>query len=197
MRTVALLLLILSSSLLLGGCKSGAMAKSESQAVMAPTADSAVVVFMRPATFGYAVQSVVYDATTDENVMIGIVSSGAKVAYRAKPGEHMFMVVSEGADFLQATLDANKTYYVKVEPRMGWLRARFSLDPVRGADLTVEKIASLKTSCDLYENTEKSRNWAFDNATSVQLKREEYFKKWNAKSPKDKEEATLLASDGR
>ena len=197
MRTIALVLLLISSAFLTGGCTSSAMQRSTTQAALEPTADTAVVIFMRTALLGGGIQSVVYDTTTSENKFIGIVSQGMKVCYRTTPGEHMFMVASEAADFMKATLDANKTYYVKVEPRMGAWRARFSLDPIRGEDLTEDRIASLKTSCTLYDNTPRSQAWATNNAASVQAKRVEYFAKWISKAQKDRDEATLLASDGR
>ncbi len=40
------------------------------------------------------------------------------------------MVVSEAADFAKADVEAGKTYYVLVTPRMGWWKARFSLRPL-------------------------------------------------------------------
>jgi len=197
MRTVTLWLVLLSSVLLLAGCRSSKMVKGASAAMMSPTADSAVVVFLRPSSFGGGIQSSVFDATTSQNEFIGIVSSGAKVQYRAKPGEHMFMVVSEAADFLKATLDANKTYYVLVTPRMGMWRARFSLKPVRTEDPKGTRLEGWNRSCALYENSDKARLWAVENAPSIQHKREEYMKKWEKKTPKDKEESTVFATDGR
>ena len=164
---------------------------------MVPTADSAIVVFMRPATFGGAIQSVVYEATTPNHAMVGIVSSGTKVAYRTPPGEHMFMVVSESADFLRATLDAGKTYYVLVTPRMGVWRARFSLKPVRAADFDTSRFKSWDRSTKLYENTDASQAWAVNNAPSVQKRRDEAQPRWHNKPDDDKADATLLASDGR
>ncbi|PZN84509.1 MAG: hypothetical protein DM484_02725 [Candidatus Methylumidiphilus alinenensis] len=42
------------------------------------------------------------------------------------------MVVGENADFMEAELFANRTYYVNVAPRMGCWKARFSLNPLSG-----------------------------------------------------------------
>ncbi len=197
MRILPLLVLVLAAFLPLVGCKSSGMRPSGEAALMVPTADSAIVVFMRPATFGGAIQSVVYEATTPNHSMVGIVSSGTKVAYRTPPGEHMFMVVSESADFLRATLDAGKTYYVLVTPRMGVWRARFSLKPVRAADFDTSRFKSWDRSTKLYQNTDASQAWAVNNAPSVQKRRDEAQPRWHNKPDDDKADATLLASDGR
>lgn len=196
MRTVMTLVLVVFSLIPVSGCKSSAMVKVADEAAIVPTADSAVVVFVRPSPVGYAYQSVVYETTTKENQLVGIVSSGARVAYRTTPGTHMFMVVSEAADFLQATVEANKTYYVRVTPRFGVFRARFSLDPVRAEEFKQPEFG-FWGGLEWYENTDASREWAKNNAASVQSKREEYFKKWSEKSAEDKAEATLLPGDHR
>ncbi len=58
-----------------------------------PSESEAVIIFMRPSAFGGAVQSSVFDTTTGENVLVGIISSKAKIAYKTAPGEYIFMVV--------------------------------------------------------------------------------------------------------
>ena len=42
---------------------------------------------------------------------IGILSGKTKVAHLTEPGEKLFMVIGENADFMKATLEAGKTYY--------------------------------------------------------------------------------------
>lgn len=101
--------------LVLGGCQSALMVAPTTEAEPKATADKALVVFMRPSSLGGAVQSSVYDTRAEGNdVFAGVVSSKSKVAYLAEPGEHLFMVVSENADFLAANLEAGKRYYVLV-----------------------------------------------------------------------------------
>ncbi|MFN0010136.1 MAG: hypothetical protein ACKVS8_00680 [Phycisphaerales bacterium] len=199
MRGPPALLLPLVSLLVLAlsGCKSGLMAVAPDNHRLTATADSAVVVFMRPSVFGGAIQSSVFDVTSTQNEFVGIISSGTSVAYRCKPGERTFMVVSEAGDFLKASVDAGKTYYALVTPRIGFWKARFSLKPLRTADLAGSDFLSWEKSLKFYENTDASRQWAIANAADIQRKRDEYLPKWNAKPPDDKAAATLLASDGR
>ena len=159
----------------------------------APAANEAIVVFMRPSTFGFAIQSGVFDVTTDENEVIGIVSAKKKLAHRTTPGKHLFMVTGETADFMQAELRAGKTYYALVTPRMGAWKARFSLAAVHG-DMEPGKLNEWRNSCTWVETTEATRQWAKQNAGSIQKKREGSIEKWMAKPSADK--PTLSPEDG-
>jgi hypothetical protein len=185
----------------LGGCAgayiSDDMRKVEADKVYAPEPGRALVIFMRPSSFGYAIQSVVYDASAPENELIGIVSATTRVAYSSPPGERLFMVVSEAADFLKADLEAGKTYYALVTPRMGAWRARFSLRPVRQKELDSSTFKGWWKGTRIMENTDASRQWAVDNKPSVDGKRADYLLKFNAKSPEELEEVTLHRDDGR
>jgi hypothetical protein len=195
----AIALLVLLS---LAGCAttSAVMAPSAAAAAV-PEAGKAMVVFMRPSYYGGAIQSSVYDATHPAQEFIGIVSTGTRIAYQADPGKHLFMVVGENADFLNATLDAGKTYYVLVSPRMGFWKARFSLLPIhndpsakystRSADF-----AKWQTSTHWIKKTPAADAWYRDNAAEITAKRADYMQRWNTASAEQQAELTLLPSDG-
>jgi hypothetical protein len=158
-----------------------------------PAPDEAIVVFMRPSTFGFAIQSAVFDVTTPENKVIGVVSAKKKLAYRTTPGKHLFMVTGENADFMQADLRAGKIYYALVNPRMGAWKARFSLGAVdRG--VSPAQLNDWKNSCSWVEPSEATRQWALENAGSIQRKRDGYIQKWLAKPEAGK--PTLSPEDG-
>jgi len=166
----------------------------ENEASYAPDADHALLIFMRPATMGFAIQSSVFDVTEDGSEFVGIVSAKKKVAYKSKPGHRLFMVVGENADFMKADLQAGKTYYSLVAPRMGLMKARFSLRPVHKSDLGTEKFNEWVKACEYYENTDASFQWAEKNAGSIQSKKEKYMKKWDAREEQGK--PALLPEDG-
>ena len=67
---------------------------------LSPERNEASIVFIRASNYGAAVQATIYDGKE----YIGTVSGMTKVAYHTEPGEHMFMVIGESADFMQATL---------------------------------------------------------------------------------------------
>jgi len=175
-------------SLLLSGCASSLMQKADFDSVTttAVKADHAQIIFMRPSSFGGAIQSSVFDLKQENNRLsddqfIGIVSATAKVRYDTTPGFHLFMVVGENADFIQANLAAGKTYYALVTPRFGWWKARFSLEPLHQSDLNSDDFEDWLSSTDWYENTDASRKWAKDNWSRIQNKKTKDLKKWKQK----------------
>ena len=90
------------------------------------TKDKAVVRFMRPSSFGFGINI---------NVLDGEKSIGNSVAksqfdYGADPGRHLFIASAENQDYLEADLEAGKTYYVFTNIYPGFWRARVAFEPV-------------------------------------------------------------------
>jgi len=197
MKALKSFLLIFCVGLAFSGCASKYMQPvgPEREQTFIPSESEAVIIFMRPSSFGGAIQSSVFDVTTGENVLVGIVSSKAKVAYRTAPGEHLFMVVGESADFMGAEVEAGRNYYALVTPRVGVWKARFSLKPIHRDELESEKFKGWYDSCGFVENTDGSYQWARDNAASIQSKRETYYQKWMSKPEMDR--PLLYKEDGR
>jgi hypothetical protein len=196
LTAIALLLLLAR-----GGCATtGTMAPSTTAAPV-PQAGKAMVVFMRPSYFGMAIQASVYDVTQPTQEFIGIVNTRTKLAYQAEPGKHLFMVIGENADFLNAMLDAGKTYYVLVSPRIGFWKARFSLlpvhaDPAAKYNTRSAEFARWQAGTRWVEKTPAADAWYRDNAASVSAKRADYMQRWNAASAEQQAELTLLPGDG-
>lgn len=181
-HAVAGILLIVALSLF--GCAgSNQYMKPSVQEGAAPVPgdNESLVIFMRPSTMGWAVSSSVFDINDKDESFLGIVSAKKKVVYRAAPGEHMFMVIGESADFMRANLLPGKTYYALVTPRMGNWKARFSLKPLAKSELGSDKFKEWYAACEFTENTPGAFQWAKDNAESIRSKRVEYLKKWNEK----------------
>lgn len=186
------------------GCTSSLMKKSESDntAITVGRPGYAQIVFMRPSSFGGAIQSSVFDLKQDRNQLsddnfVGIVSATTKIQYEAEPGYHLFMVIGENADFMPAYLNAGKTYYALVTPRIGWWKARFSLKPIHHDQLSSDDFHDWFESTDWYENTSLSHQWASENRESIQDKKRDYLEKWEQKTPLEKDELTLHESDGQ
>jgi hypothetical protein len=163
----------------------------------AAAADSKVV-FLRATNFGGAIAASVFDVTDGgEPKFIGIINRGNKLAYPVKPGLYTFMVVSEAADFMQATVVGGRTYYALVTPRMGVWKARFSFKPVRGDELDGNQFAGWDRGTRLVANTPKTIAWARDNAADIADKRNRYLPEWSSKSASERAAQTLNADDGR
>jgi hypothetical protein len=165
----------------------------EGQPDYVPEPGRALVIFMRPSGFGFAIQSSVFDITDGEPEFLGIVSAKTKIAHNADPGEHRYMVIGESADFLEADLLADRTYYSLVTPRMGVWKARFSLKPVHKLDLTSAEFAEWYDGTRWVQNTPTSQSWAQQHMDSIKSKQDEYLPKWLTRTDK----RVLLPSDGR
>ena len=73
-------------------------------------------------------------------------------------------LVSEPADFLEANVEAGKTYYIVVDPRIGAFSARFSLYPVRTDGATdyhteSKKFLKIQKKAKPTTLTEDDREW--------------------------------------
>ena len=166
-----------------------------------PEPGKALVLFMRPSSVGFAVASSVYDAPDEDTRFIGVVRSKQKMAYQAEPGVHRFMVIAENADFLDATLEAGKTYYVLIQPRMGVWKARFSLFPLHnhadpGDTLQSPDFPKWNAKTELVATSPAGLAWYEENKTSVAEKKADYLAKWNRMLASDRAELVLHPHDG-
>ncbi len=166
------------------------MTVQEGNPVLKPEAGKALLVFLRPSSYGGAVQATIYDGAA----YIGTISANTKIAYQADPGKHMFMVIGESADFMQADLVAGKTYYARVSARMGIWKARFSFEPENGGTSAEELNAWLKETR-LARINDQGRKWAMENKASIMQKHDEYLPVWNNKEKSSQQ--TLLSGSGK
>lgn len=172
------LFLVLAFALAVSGCSGSSsrmVAVSEPPVVTKPPADKTAVVFLRPYSLGYGVQSTLFDITNDSNTFIGILSAKKKIAYQSPPGMRRFMVLGETAKFLEVDAAAGRTYYVSVEPQMGVWKARFSMELVSSDS---PSFASDYSSCTWVENTPDSARWAVENAASINEKKAAGLPEW-------------------
>ena len=176
----------------LAGCTSSKMTViPETETSVQPGSGNALVVFMRPSFLGAAIQSSVFDITDGHPEFVGIVSAGTRIAHKSQFGMRRFMVIGESADFMDAELLEKKVYYVKVDPRFGWWKARFSLIPYHKQELQKPSFAEICNDCGWLQNTEQSRAWAQGHMHSIQSKMVEYLPEWSESTDKQ----MLLADD--
>lgn len=192
---VAKLILALSILVLTTGCSSKLMAPlSEGVEPYPAESGKPVVVFYRDSPFGGGVQSTLYEIVDNEVKFVGILSHKMKLAHPTTSGERTFMVVGESADYLKAEVEDGKVYYARIAPRMGWVKARFIFEPVKGEDVTSEEVQKDLAKCNYVRNTPESEAWYLDNKGSIQRRHEKYYGKWLEEPNEDK--AILRASDG-
>jgi hypothetical protein len=195
------MLTLLAATLFATGCASNRMIDAPEQDLITPPTDKAQVIFLRSSFVGSAIQSVIYDATDGGTEFIGILSNGKMLSYTVDPGKHLFMVVSEAADFMEANLVGGKTYYAIVTPRMGAWKARFSVSPVRNGgpgkfQYDSSDFRGWLANAKFSQNTPESYAWAKENHASVQDKQAAYWEVWQQKSAADVAERTMNPDDG-
>lgn len=143
-----------------------------------PSPDRAVIVFLRPSSLGYLISAAVYE----DDQFLGIVMRNTYVIQSTTPGRHMYMVVSEAADFMSADLEGGKIYFATVVPRMGWWRARFSLEPVTPSSPSWAQLDGWLRDSQRAILNEEGRQWARDNLESVLGKKAGDLPKWEGKA---------------
>lgn len=197
------IILISFFAVILGGCAGAAklVTPDANQSYQAKK-DKALVIFMRSSFVGGAISSTVVDVTNDDPKLVAAFASGHKVAHYTDAGKHMYMVVGENGDFLEADLEAGKIYYAIVTPRMGFWKARFSLHPLKLKHpeeefmLDSEELREWLADTKFIQPNEKAAVWFEKNKPSISQKLNEYIEKWNNKSEEDKDEFRLAPEDG-
>jgi hypothetical protein len=189
-KTLLSLLLLIATTTMLWA--------EEVTGVSVPPKGKAQIVFMRPVMFGGAIKSAVFDVTSDENKVIGAMRGKKKFVHIVDPGEYTFMVIGRNADFMKAKVEAGKTYYVLVQVRMGMWKARFTLVPIRKAELDGEEFKKWNRKARLIEMNQGELDvWAEKHMKDIQAKREKFFVVWNKKTDAAKKRYMMHADDGR
>lgn len=194
-------IIILAAILFVTGCASNPMVIAPDQKLQEPLVDESQVVFMRSSFVGSAISASLYEVTDGDIKFIGVIANGVKLSYKTTPGKHVFMVVSEAADFMEADLTPGKNYFGIATPRMGAWVARFSLWPIKSSPeadfrLNTPEFRKWVDNTQLVENTDKSLAWYEKNKKSIKSKYEKYWPAWENKSAEDVLKRTLSPEDG-
>jgi predicted small lipoprotein YifL len=159
-------------------------------AVTAP-ADKAAIVFMRSAATA-ATTSLFELQSSEQPRFIGLLVQNTRMVYLTAPGRTRFMVVGRSASFLDADLQAGKTYEVAIVLGDG-VEEHFRLVPASRAGADSRAVEDCRATCKWVENTDRSEAWARGQASSIQRKKAEYLPKWERRPNRP----TLSASAGR
>jgi hypothetical protein len=184
---------LLLPAVLATGCGSkGMRAISAGQSAIQPTANDAVVVFMRPSPVGDIYSSSLFELGPQGDRFIGIITSGTRLAYRANPGRTRFMIVNTGGgdQFMDAELAGGKTYYAMVNYESIGSRSTYVLKP---ADQHSADFKACSTQCVWSVNTPKSDEWGRRHQAEVAKRKTQSLPAWEAQPNR----ATLTLSDGR
>jgi hypothetical protein len=151
--TVMMMMLLLMIVFMFMGCaeENGYMATATP--VAGPSAGKALVYFMRPSEYGFAVDFQIWD----DDHFIGLSQAQSYFAYECNPGAHLFIGIAENKVALDADLEADKSYYVGTNVKAGWAKARLQLTPVTRDSELWDKVEGYKQNLNFIAAKEKER----------------------------------------
>jgi hypothetical protein len=184
---------LLVLGLLLASCTAplrGMRAVPAGQVDLRPPADQAAIVFLRQVRV--ATSTSLFELRGQPDRFIGLLVSDTRLLYLAAPGRTRFMVIGQSASFMDAELQAGKTYYVAVV-QGDLAQEQFVFRPLRPGTMEMPDIRECLASCVWVENTDKSQAWARKESSSIQRKKARYLPRWESRTTRP----TLLATDGQ
>ena len=164
--------------LFLASCAGSSAYMRSSEALLNPTKDMALVRFMRPSGFGFAINFNILDGEK----VIGNSVAKSQFDYLTDPGKHLFIATAENKAFLEADLEAGKTYYVLTRVRMGGWYARVSFVPVnRGSEFWDKVIEHESTLVKQEPDTAAIKEWEEKNKPKINNVLSQYESVWKDK----------------
>lgn len=125
MKIYARLFTVLFVILLLG-CTGSSKYMNKASTPEGPSPDKALVYFMRPSGFGFAIHFQIWENYR----LIGLSQAKCYFAYECDPGKHLFIGRAENKRAVEADLEAGKTYYILTQVKVGGWKARMEFIPV-------------------------------------------------------------------
>ncbi|GGI56103.1 hypothetical protein [Winogradskyella haliclonae] len=95
------------------------------QVLKKPSEGKSLVYIMRSNDLGGAMNFRVYD----KDLFLGALPSRAYFTYECEPGEHLFWAASENRDYVEANLEAGKSYVIDLRAKMGMFIAAVGVEP--------------------------------------------------------------------
>jgi hypothetical protein len=117
---------------------------SKTNVIISPTPDKAVVCFMRPSGFRSNIVINVYDG----DKVIGNSFAKYQFDYLVNPGKHLFVAVTnmDNTAFMEAELEAGKTYYVLAQVLDVDTKEIVDLTPVNVGSALWDKVKEYENS---------------------------------------------------
>lgn len=193
-------LMFACSVLLLGACAtSKLMLDSPTSDISPPAADKAIIVFMRSSIVASAIGVELFEINNGELKLVGGLPNGSKIAHITDPGEKVYMAYGTAADFMIANIEKGKTYYSIVRPN--WGSGAFIPTPIKNDGTTSYHTKAIEfdkwvSDTKLLVMKPDANEWFQRNKEKYQQIYERYWKKFSTKTTSQKQQRTLMPSDG-
>jgi len=133
MKSILLIIVLLFS---IGTSAAMMEASLVEDATLAKPAEGKVMVyFARRDGSAFLIKFSIYDG----DLFLGKLGANKYFAYECDPGKHVFMAKSENTSYVEADLEAGKTYVMDTKVRMGVMTAQVKLSPLDRSNKKYEK----------------------------------------------------------
>ncbi len=171
------LLYLFCISIFIASCAGSSAYMKPTETMLSPTKEKALVRFMRPSGFGYAINFNVWDGER----VIGNSVAKSQFDYLANPGKHLFVAVAENKVFLEADLEAGKAYYIITRVYTGVWKARVAFLAINKGSEFWNKVEQYEKELNKLEpDTEALKTWEDANKSKIKEVLSEYETKWKA-----------------
>lgn len=168
-RPLLVPLLLSLLALMIQGCAGlVGVVESPERSFEAP-AGEATVIFIRHTRYGRSVRFSVVDERGD---FVAALRGPMNVAVPMPAGDHTFYVMAENVEPVHMRLEVGRTYLVETRVRMGWGKARVSVEPIRrgDADRWSEAPEWIRETSSYRADLVAGRTWSDAHATSISSK---------------------------
>jgi hypothetical protein len=156
-----------------------------------PGDDEAKVIVYRTAAFGGSENFPVYELVDNEGKLLGFTETDRYFEYRCPPGRHLFVTWAEGEAFIEADLEAGRTYFIRAYSKFGVLAPRPGFAPVGQGSENWDKLDEILSPL-------QCRELDPTKAAEYEQQKEEQFRKTLARYEEGKKESRHLApGDGK
>lgn len=194
-RSASMAALVVVVALASGCGSSGSlMLRAASPTVATPPLGQALVVFIRPGAYAGNCRFRLVDQNGN---FVGASLARTHFSVQLPPGEHMIFALAENVAPLHLTVEAGRTYYVRVQAVMGGFAAHARLLPLtpRSAEWSQRDLWINETS-GLDTNLAVARAYASRRAAEIQGVITRGLRTWQGLTPEEQEIFTLHSGDG-
>jgi len=173
----------------------GNAAAADNTAIPAAQPGHAQVVFMRSSTVNMLVSTEIYDVTSGQPKVVAEISNNRKVVLDLAPGDYTFMIGNiPWLDFMQASLQADKQYFVIVAPHWPTNFSPRAIKHQGEGDFVYSspEFEKLLKKTKLAEPPEPMKPEKLQKVADMY---KEQWEKWQAKTPEQKAELTIRPED--
>jgi len=161
---IRLLAVLLMVAFLNISCAGSSEYMKPSETLRSPTKEKALVRFMRPSGMGFSTNFNVLDGKR----VIGNSVSKSQFDYLADPGKHLFIATAENKVFLEADLEAGKTYYIITRIYPGAWRPRVAFLPITRGSEYWDKVKEYEADLvRLQPDTAAIKEWEAENKQKI------------------------------